>query len=159
MTTTLDRPRAADAPAGAQLLTLTLAGQSVGIPVDAVRDVLGPQELTPVPLAGPEIAGVLNLRGRIITAINLRVRLGVDSDACGRNWMNVVIDHQGELYSLLVDAVGDVLAPPAERLERDVSALNAGWRELATGIYPLGDRLLVVLDIGRVLDFHARAAA
>ena len=96
---------------------------------------------------------------RIITAINLRVRLGVDGDACGRNGMNVVIDHQGELYSLLVDAVGDVLEPPAERLERDVSALNAGWRELATGIHPLGDRLLVVLDVGRVLDFHARAAA
>ena len=60
MTTILERPSAAaDAPVGPQLLTLTLAGQGVGILVDAVRDVLGPQELTPVPLAGPEIAGVL----------------------------------------------------------------------------------------------------
>jgi purine-binding chemotaxis protein CheW len=154
-TTTLERQRA-DVPAGPQLLTLTLARQAVGIPVDAVRDVLGPQELTPVPLAAPEIAGVLNLRGRIVTAINLRVRLGVAGDGGGRNGMNVVIDHQGELYSLLVDAVGDVLEPPAERLEGDVSALNAGWREMATGIYPLGDHLLVVLDVGRVLDFSAR---
>ncbi len=158
MTTILERPRAvADVPVGPQLLTLTLANQGVGILVDAVRDVLGPQELTPVPLAGPEIAGVLNLRGRIVTAINLRVRLGVAGDNGRRDSMNVVIDHQGELYSLLVNAVGDVLEPLAERLERDVSVLNAGWREVASGIYPLGDRLLVILDVGRVLAFRARA--
>jgi purine-binding chemotaxis protein CheW len=153
-----------DGPGG--LVTVTLAGREAAVPVAAVRDVLGPQSLTPVPLACPDIAGLLNLRGRIVTAIDLRPRLGaapVGRDPAGtggrEDLMNVVIEHEGELYSLLVDAVGDVLDPPRDTPDRDMALLSPNWRAVASGLCALEDRLLVVLDVGRALDVPARARA
>lgn len=140
-----------------ELVTLTLAGHCVGLPVATVQDILGPQQLTRVPLAASEVAGVLNLRGRIVTAIDLRRRLGIAVDRAAAAAMNVVIEHHGELYSLLVDEVGEVLDLPKDRFEPDVSTLNPAWREIADGIYRLEERLLVVLDVGRVLSFATPA--
>jgi purine-binding chemotaxis protein CheW len=71
--------------------------------------------------------------------------------------MNIVLEHDGELYSLLVDAVGEVIEPPDSSLAREVTLLSPAWRRLATGIYALQDRLLVALDIARVLDFRTAA--
>jgi purine-binding chemotaxis protein CheW len=139
------------------LVTVILAGRDAAVPVAAVRDVLGPQNLTPVPLASPGIAGLLNLRGRIVTAIDPRPRLGVAGGRTRDEQMNVVIEHEGELYSLLVDSVGDVLDPPRDRLDRDTSLLSPSWRGFASGLCALEDRLLVVLDVGRALDVQARA--
>ena len=136
-----------------ELVTMMLAGQYVGIPVVTVQDILGAQHLTPVPLAAAEVAGVLNLRGRIVTAIDLRRRLGIAGTTSYAAAMNVVIEHQSELYSLLVDEVGDVLEPPAERFNRDLAVLKPAWRDVAEGIYTLEDRLLVVLAVDRVLSF------
>src|SRR4051794_12660711 len=83
-------------------VTFTVAGQLFGIPVLQVHDVLGPQSITRVPLAPPEIAGSLNLRGRIVTAIDLRRRLGLEPPADPRQAMSVVVELGSQSYSLMV---------------------------------------------------------
>jgi purine-binding chemotaxis protein CheW len=143
----------------ARLRSVTLAGQEFGIPVTQVRDVLGPQRTTVVPLAPAGVAGLLNLRGRIVTVIDMRALLRLPPNEADRRMMQVVVEHGEESFSLRVDAVGDVLELPGEAFERTLSTLDPTWREIAAGIYRLPDRLLVSLDLSRVLDFNHRAAA
>jgi purine-binding chemotaxis protein CheW len=140
-------------------VSVTIADQLFGIPVLQVQDVLGTQRITRIPLAPPEVAGSLNLRGRIVTAIDIRTRLRLPARPEGHKGMSVVVDHGGELYSLLVDAVGEVLSLEAGAAERNPATLDLVWREVSAGIYRLDGKLLVVLDVARVLDFSARAAA
>ena len=105
-------------------VTMTIYDQLFGIPVLTVQDVLGPQKITRIPLASPEVTGSLNLRGRIVTAIDVRKRLGlpaVEGDAKG---MSVVVDFNGELYSLIIDSVGEVLSLPADCFERNPATLD-----------------------------------
>ena len=137
-----------------ELVTMYVAKQYVGIPVHAVRDILGPQKLTRIPLAAPEIAGVLNLRGRVVTSIDLRRRLNI-SDQIIKPQANVsvVIEHDNELYSLMIDEIGEVFAPPHSRFVRDVVALSPEWREVAVGIYRMNEQLLILLDVKRILSF------
>jgi purine-binding chemotaxis protein CheW len=135
-------------------VTASINGQLFGMPVLTVQDVLGPQQITRIPLAPPEVAGSLNLRGRIVTAIDLRTRLGLPprpEDAAPQ--MSIVIEQQGELYSLLVDSVGEVLSVPESAYERAPATLDPRWREYSMGIYRLQGTLLVVLDVSRMLDF------
>jgi purine-binding chemotaxis protein CheW len=136
-----------------QLVSMIVAEQRFGVRIDAMRDILGFQQLARVPLAAAEIAGVLNLRGRIVTAIDLGSRLGIQhgKDRSTEQAMNIVVDHRGELYSLLVDRVGEVLTPGNDRFEADTGSLLARWRLLARGIFRLDDALLVEVDIERVL--------
>lgn len=131
-------------------VTLTVDHQLFGIPVLSVRDILSPQSITQVPLAPPEVAGALNLRGRIVTAIDMRTRLGIAGKA-DTNGMSVVVDIQGELYSLIVDRVGEVMSLPSADFERNPSTLDLRWQEVSNGIYRLKDCLLVVLDVTRLL--------
>ena len=142
-----------------EFVSITVAEQLFGIPVLQVQDVLGPQRITRIPLAPPEVAGSLNLRGRIVTAIDLRTRLRLPPLPDGRRVMSVVVDHGGELYSVLVDSVGEVLSLHAESAERNPATLDPVWREVSGGIYRLDKTLLIVLDVARVLDFSARAEA
>jgi purine-binding chemotaxis protein CheW len=142
-----------------ELVSIWLDKQLVGIPVSQVQDILGPQRITAVPRSAREIAGVLNLRGRIVTAIDLRVRLGMSPRAADARSMSVVVDHKGELYSLLIDQVGEVLEAPLDRYEADTSALSPDWRELAAGVFRLDKQLLVLLDVGRVLQIGGTSTA
>lgn len=132
-------------------VTMTIGGQSFGIPVLNVRDVLSPQTITRIPLAAPEIAGSLNLRGRIVTAINMRTRLGLPSEGFVERAMAVVVEHDDEPFSLLVDEVGEVLSVPLRRRESVPATLDERWREVSQGIYRLDDRLLLVLSVTSVL--------
>jgi purine-binding chemotaxis protein CheW len=133
--------------ASQMVLTLTVAGQLCGVPVLAVRDVLGPQTITRIPLAPPEVAGSLNLRGRIVTAVDLRRRLSLPPRPAGERPMSVVVEHQGELYSLLADQVGEVLSlSPGERAANPPT-LDASWKEVSLGVHRLGEALLVVMDV------------
>jgi len=132
-------------------VTMSVGGQAFGIPVLNVRDVLGPQNITRVPLAPDEVAGSLNLRGRIVTAINMRKRLGLPADDFVAKAMAVVVEHDDEPFSLLVDEVGEVLRLPALRREAVPATLDARWRDVAQGIYRLDDRLLIVLGVADVL--------
>lgn len=133
-------------------LTMFVDGQLFGIPVLRVQDVLGEQRVTRVPLAPPEVAGSLNLRGRVVTAINLRHRLALPALPKGQKTMSVVVDHHDNLYSMIVDNVGEVLALPDDDFEKTPSTLDQSWRELSLGIYRLKDRLLVILDVSGMLD-------
>lgn len=133
-------------------VTMKVAGQAFGIPVLLVRDVLGPQRITRVPLAPPEVAGSLNLRGRIVTAIDMRKRLGVPEEGFVARAMAVVVEHEDEPFSLLVDEVGEVLSVPVAHREVVPATLSENWRSLAEGVYRLDDRLLVVLNIASVLN-------
>lgn len=135
-----------------EFLTMLVAGQLFGIPVLQVQDVLGERPITKVPLAPKEVAGAMNLRGRIVTAINLRHRLRMPNIEEGKKTMYIVVEHQGELYSLIVDTVGDVLALPDKYFEKTPATLDAAWREMSLGIYRLKGQLLVILDVPSMLS-------
>jgi purine-binding chemotaxis protein CheW len=137
---------------GETFLTLTVAGQPCALPVLAVRDVLAAQAITRIPLAPAEVAGSLNLRGRIVTAIDLRRRLGLPPRLPGEPAaMSVVVEHQGELYSLLADAVGEVIPLLREGFAPNPPTLDPLWREISRGVHREDGRLLVVLEVERVL--------
>ena len=142
-----------------ELVTVLIGEQWFGIPVLTVQDVLGSQNIAHIPRAPAEVAGSLNLRGRIVTAIDPRVRLGLPTENGDDSRMSVVVEHDDELYSLLIDSVGEVLKLPADRFERNPATLDARWRDISAGIYRLDDRLLVLLDVARLLDFSAAEAA
>lgn len=139
-------------------VTFTIADQLFGIPVLKVQDVLSTHNITRIPLAPPEIAGSLNLRGRIVTAMDVRLRLGLPARQ-GEGAMSIVAEHEGELYSLMVDAVGEVLGLKSSDWERNPPTLEPKFREYSLGIYRLDNKLLVVLDVNRLLDYGRVQAA
>ena len=133
-------------------LTVMIADQRFGIPVLQVQDVLREQTVTKIPLAPREVAGSLNLRGRIVTAINVRRRLNLSDIKDGQSTMSVVVEHEGELFSLIIDAVGDVLSLDNELFENSPNTLDPTWRDISTGIYQLEDSLLIVMDVSKLLE-------
>jgi len=135
-------------------VTFTIAGQLFGIPVKQVQDVLQGGTITRIPLAPPEIAGVLNLRGRIVTAIDVRLRLGLPPRDDAENIMSLVVDHGGELYSLRVDEVGDVYSIDPTTFDRNPPTLDPKIRDFSAGIYRRNEKLMVVLDVERLLDYE-----
>ncbi len=141
-----------------EYVTAVIDGQLFGIEVLSVQDVLGPQKLANIPLSPTEVAGSLNLRGRIVTAIDLRQRLGM-APADRENSMSIVVDFHGELYSLLIDEIGEVLSVPTASYERNPPTLDGNWREVSAGIYRLEGNLLVVLEVSKLLAFATALAA
>lgn len=163
MSTTAEITRPGQASRGANdeardvYVTLVVGGQLCGIPVLAVRDILGPQAITRIPLAPPEVAGSLNLRGRIVTAIDLRQRLGLPPSERGPGKaMSIVVEHGAELYSLLSDEVGEVISLPETGHEPNPPTLDPMWRDVSLGVQRLGERLLILLDIPVLLDLSRR---
>ena len=140
-------------------VTMTVADQLFGIPVLQVQDILGPQRITKIPLAPSEVAGSLNLRGRIVTAVDVRLRLGLPPRAADTRAMSIVVDHGGELYSLMVDSVGEVLSVDAKDFDSNPATLDPVWREVSSGIYRLKGDLLLVLEVANLIAFAARDAA
>ncbi len=140
---------------GRDYVSFMLGGQSFAIPVHQVRDVLRRQPITPVPLAPPAIVGLLNLRGRIVTAIDLRVRLGLPLRGDQAAVTNLVVELGGELYALIVDAAGDVLHFDDAALASLPVTLDPVWRDMVSGIFPLEQGFMVILDIGRAIDMTA----
>lgn len=138
-----------------EYVTATIGGQLFGLPIERVQDVFMPERLTRVPLSSPEIAGVLNLRGRIVTALDMRRRLGLpaasDPDA---QPMAVGIDCGGESFGLLIDSIGEVQKLPADSREDNPVNLDARLARVSAGVHRLDGRLLVVLDVDRVLDIE-----
>lgn len=133
------------------VLTLTVGGQLCGVPVLLVRDVLGTQSITPIPLAPVEIEGAMNLRGRIVTAVDLRRRLGLPPREAGAQPMSIVVEHGGELYSMLADAVGDVVPLAAADRAPNPPTLDALWRDVSRGVHRSDGQLLILLDVERLL--------
>ena len=141
-------------------VTIWLDGQMCGIPVLEVHDVLSKQVLTKIPQSPEAVAGVLNLRGQIVTAIDLRKRLKLKDREGEGEEMNIVVEYQSEPYSLIIDKVGDVLSLSDDAFEKNPVTLEACWREVSTGIFRLEEELLVILDIEKLLTLNdAKAAA
>lgn len=136
-------------------VTFVIKGQMFGIPVLKVQDILTPDHIASIPLAPPEVRGSINLRGRIVTCIDVRVRLGLPQLNIEGECMGVTVDHHGELYTLLVDQVGDVVSLKTDLYESNPSTLDPLWREFAQGVFRLEGKLMVVLDVERLLDLKA----
>jgi len=142
-----------------EYVTVWIDRQLFGLPISRVQDVFMPDRLTRVPLASAEIAGVLNLRGRIVTAINMRRRLGMQADETGRMPMAVGTEYNGEAYGLLIDSVGEVLKLADDTLQTNPINLDGRLERVSAGVHRLDGQLLVVLDIDRVLDLGSEAMA
>ncbi len=138
-----------------EFVTMRVAGQLFGISVMEVQDVLRGLKVAHVPLAPQEIVGSLNLRGRIVTAIDMRICLGLaQGDPVPKHMiMSVVVEHKNECFSLIVDSVGEVVSLPFDQLEKNPANLSGRWKEVASGIYKLQDDLLIILDIQKLLKF------
>lgn len=141
------------AAAGTQeFVTVHVANQLFGVAVTDIQDVFALQGLTPVPGARPEIAGVLNLRGRIVTAIDARRRLGLPTRPEGyKGMMAVGVEHNGEAFGVLVDQVGEVLRLADADFEPNPVNLDPVWKDVSHGVYRLHGKLLMTLDIARLL--------
>jgi purine-binding chemotaxis protein CheW len=134
-----------------QFCTFSLGELFFGIEVLKVQEVIRAQAMTRVPLAPRAIRGLINLRGQIVTAIDLRERLGLPALAEGQDSMNVVVRTDEGPVSLLVDEIGDVLEADAAEYEDPPATLAAQSRELIRGVYKLPERLLLVLDTDKAL--------
>lgn len=198
-----------------EFVTFHIADQLFGIPVLIVQDILLPENIASIPLAPPEVRGSINLRGRIVTVVDVRVRLGLErrdiasartaaqleqriadeaAEAEARaveaggtpktdeenaaaaeeraheaiesakrkrreHMMAVTVEHNNDLYTLLVDSVGDVISLSKKSYEGNPSTLDPLWREFASGVYRLDSQLMVVLDVDRLLDLKGDNAA
>jgi purine-binding chemotaxis protein CheW len=132
-------------------VTLVTGGQLFGLRLERVRNVFVPRGLSQVPLAPPEIAGLLNLRGRIVTAIDLRRRLGFSPRSDGGMPVAVGIEERGELYGLIVDRVGDVLWLKRSSYDPNSVNLDQRWTGVCAGVHRLDTGLMIVLDVDKVL--------
>jgi purine-binding chemotaxis protein CheW len=141
-----------------QYATFFLGDLFLGVEVLKVQEVIRYQEMTPVPLAPGVIEGLINLRGQIVTAIDLRRRLELPARAEGSLPMNVVVRSDDGAVSLLVDEIGDVVEIDDDAYERPPETLKGVARELVTGVYKLKDRLLLVLDTDRAVTLPASFA-
>lgn len=134
-----------------KLCTFTLADLVFGVEVMSVQEVLRFQPMTRVPLASSTVRGLINLRGQIVTAIDVRARLGFSTLPDAHEPMNVVLCTKDGVVSLLVDQIGDVLEVPPSAFERAPTTLPAVLRDVVRGVYKLEHGLVLLLDVERVV--------
>jgi purine-binding chemotaxis protein CheW len=140
-------------------VTVMIGDQLFGLPIGRVQDVFVPERVTRVPLAAPEVSGVLNLRGRIVTALDMRTMLGLPAREGSHPLMAVGIEAKGEVFGLLIDSVGEVTKLDVTAMEAAPANLDARWARVADGVYRLDGRLLVILNVDRVLGTEQELAA
>ncbi|MBI1177140.1 chemotaxis protein CheW [bacterium] len=137
-----------------QFCTFFLNNLYFGVEVLKVQEVIRYQQMTRVPLAPTMIEGLINLRGQIVTAIDLRRRLGMAARTDGELPTNVVVRTEDGAVSLLVDEIGDVLEVDETTFERPPETLTGVARDLVLGVYKLKDRLMLHLDTERAVNLH-----
>ena len=146
-----------------EFVTFEIGGQAFGASVLEVHDVFMANSVTPVPMSAPEIAGVLNLRGRIVTAIDARARLGLPKRNDKSSAATAIgVERNGESFGLIIDSVGEVMRLEDAELEQNPVNLDPVWASVSRGVHKLGDKLLIVMDIDRMLrlgDGEEMAAA
>jgi purine-binding chemotaxis protein CheW len=138
-------------PTTSQLATFWLDGDLFGVEVEHVQEVLRSQGITRVPLAPPAVAGLINLRGQVVTAIELRERLGRSPRPEGQEAVVIVVRLHGEAVSLLVDSIADVVDVNVRDFEAPPDTLDGAGRELIRGAYKLSGQLLLALDVNRAV--------
>jgi purine-binding chemotaxis protein CheW len=134
-----------------QFATFFVDGLFFGVEVLKVQEVIRYQEMTHVPLAPPEIQGLINLRGQIVTALDLRRRLTLAARPQDALPMNVVVRTDDGAVSLLVDEIGDVVEVSEEQFEQPPETIAGVARELIRGVYKLRERLLLILDTEKTI--------
>jgi len=142
-----------------EYVTVMIGGQLFGLPISRVQDVFMPDRVTRVPLSAPEIAGVLNLRGRIVTAVDMRRRLGLPPRTDDKPSMAVGIELKGESYGLLIDNVGEVMKLGEDTRESNPVNLDARLARVSGGVNRLDGQLMVILDVDYVLNTAAEPMA
>ena len=140
----------------AQYCTFWVDSIYFGVAVDEVQEVLRHQPMTPVPRAAAAVTGLINLRGQIVTGIDLRVRLGRPPRPEGVLPMNVIVRNRGDVISLLVDDIGDVINTAGIELETTPANMPASIEDVVQGVIQLPDRILLVLDAERAVDVTAQ---
>ena len=141
-----------------QLCTFYLQKLLFGVEVEKVQEVIRYQEMTRIPLSPEVIGGLINLRGQIVTAVDLRRQLELPARSGGELPMNVVVRSEDGAVSLLVDEIGDVVEIQDDVFERPPETLNGVARELIQGVYKLKERLLLILDTEKTISVPAAAA-
>lgn len=134
-----------------QFCTFSVDSMCLGVDVLRVQEVIRYQEMTSVPTSPEVVSGLINLRGQIVTAIDLRARMGLPPLPEDRKPMNIVVRTDEGAVSLLVDEIGDVLEMQPADYDRPPTNLSAGARELISGVYKLKDKLMLVLDTDKTL--------
>lgn len=142
-----------------EFVTAMVGAQLFGLPIGCVQDVFKVERLTRIPLAPPEIAGVVNLRGRIVTVIDMCRQLGLSRGDGDGPAMALGIEFKSESFGLLIDAVGEVLKLPDSTREPNPVNLDARLARVAAGVHRLENQLLMILDVVRVLDVGAETVA
>jgi purine-binding chemotaxis protein CheW len=145
--------------ASQQFCTFLLSGYLFGVPVPQVQEVIRFQPMTPVPLAPPAVEGMINLRGQIVLAIDLRRRLALENRPAGELPMNVVVRTTDGAVSLLVDEIGDVIEVEHSSFEAPPETLRGAVRTMILGVYKLEQRLLHLLDTGKACQVSDHAEA
>jgi purine-binding chemotaxis protein CheW len=135
-----------------QYCTFSLGGYYFGIDVLKVQEVVRRQPMTRAPLAPAAVAGLINLRGQVVTALDLRRRLDLPDRPADQPPVNVVVQTGDGAVSLLVDEIGDVLQVPESAFEQLPETFTGTARDLTTGVYKLDGRLLLILDPDRTVD-------
>ena len=138
-----------------QFCTFSVGDLELGIEVERIQEVLYETVITPVPLAPPSVCGLINLRGKIITAVDLRKRFGLAGDKKEKARPTIVLDDGDQMLSLVVDRVGDVVEVVPDDYEEPPNTLKGEARRLITGAYKLQHSLLLVLDVEHALDLQA----
>jgi purine-binding chemotaxis protein CheW len=140
-----------------QFCTFYLGKLLFGVELKGVQEVIRSLDVTKVPLAPGVVSGLINLRGQIVTAVDLRRLLELEPRAAGVRAMNVVVRTDDGAVSLLVDEIGDVVEVEESTFERPPETLRGTVRTMITGVHKLNDRLLLVLDTGKACQMTADA--
>ncbi len=141
-----------------QLCTFNVGEHLFGVDVLTVQEVLRRQEMTPVPRAPEVVRGLINLRGQILTALDLRRRLNLPAAPAEAEHMNIIVQAPDGSVSLLVDQVGDVMTVQDEFLEPSPATLGSDLREMITGVYKMKDKLLLILNVASATDISELAS-
>ena len=138
-------------------VTFTVADQLFGVPVIRVQDILTPDVIAPVPGGPKQVRGLINLRGRIVTVIDMRTHLSLPKADAGQCGMCVTVEARGDFYTLFVDSVGDVITLPRNLREGNPATLDQVWRDVADAVYRTDQGLLVALNVDRLLAIDIAA--
>lgn len=137
-----------------KLLIVHIGSYYFGAPIEKIQDVIQRSPTTPVPLAPDNIIGLLNLRGHIVTEIDVAHTLGIDAPGLSRSseGYSIVIDHGGEMYSLVFEGIGDVIDVERDHIEKIPDTVSRSWLELTEGVIRMGSQLVVILDFDRLIQ-------
>ncbi len=134
-----------------KLVTFTVADQLFGIRINKVQDILVPERIAPIPLAPSQVRGAINVRGKIVTVIDVRSRLNLEGERTTEHGTALTVEHNSALYTLLVDKVGDVVEVPDMGDGTTLAMPDRQWRDIAVGIVKMEESVIVVMDVDRFL--------